>query len=374
MTSEGNSSSDLANGGDCNDKDVDVDQLLSIDAEFSLDEDLTTMLARTSTPPAGAVNDDGNVDPQETHSTNDDDEDGDDLIASLLSAIDEPDVSLHSRSEHHHQDHPGSTEAAAETNATPGTAPSLMETTTTFAENDMNTSHEVVPLQQFLNAMTIIQDLEGRVASLEIQRDSLLEETSQQKMMIDSYEQKLSAFPQMMETLMAENDKMVAKAATLSAKSSYWDQHMRKEEEKHAKDAKMRTDTLQQSDFLADIVARKAVEQRHSSSLSINNKNKNNKNGSLWKRLSQVSLGSNKSNASSVGSSNATSSQRGGGENDNNGGGGGGRKRGSGRSSGGNSHHFTIDDLDDDGDDSVEDPSDLPHNKSTDDGVLNLIS
>mmetsp|Transcript_48759 Transcript_48759/g.117971 ORF Transcript_48759/g.117971 Transcript_48759/m.117971 type:complete len:400 (+) Transcript_48759:436-1635(+) len=142
-----------------------------------------------------------------------------------------------------------------------------------------STSAEVVPIQQFLNAMTIIQDLESRVALLEKERSSLLEENSKQKVMIDAYEQKLSEFPQMMEEQMAENDKIVAKVATEVAKVSYWDQHMKKEEAKHAKEIQVRTDTLQQSDFLADIVARKEVENRHLSSKK-----------SLWKRLSSVSL------------------------------------------------------------------------------------
>jgi len=142
-----------------------------------------------------------------------------------------------------------------------------------------STSAEVVPIQQFLNAMTIIQDLESRVALLEKERSNLLEENSKQKVMIDAYEQKLSEFPQMMEEQMAENDKIVAKVATEVAKVSYWDQHMKKEEAKHAKEIQVRTDTLQQSDFLADIVARKEVENRHLSSKN-----------SLWKRLSSVSL------------------------------------------------------------------------------------
>eukprot|EP00529_Nitzschia_sp_RCC80_P021028 CAMPEP_0113446602 /NCGR_PEP_ID=MMETSP0014_2-20120614/3797_1 /TAXON_ID=2857 /ORGANISM="Nitzschia sp." /LENGTH=401 /DNA_ID=CAMNT_0000337711 /DNA_START=270 /DNA_END=1475 /DNA_ORIENTATION=+ /assembly_acc=CAM_ASM_000159 len=142
-----------------------------------------------------------------------------------------------------------------------------------------STSAEVVPIQQFLNAMTIIQDLESRVALLEKERSNLLEENSKQKVMIDAYEQKLSEFPQMMEEQMAENDKIVAKVATEVAKVSYWDQHMKKEEAKHAKEIQVRTDTLQQSDFLADIVARKEVENRHLSSKK-----------SLWKRLSSVSL------------------------------------------------------------------------------------
>lgn len=244
----------------------------------------------------------------------------------------------------------------------------------------VDASTEMVPLQQFLNAMTIIQDLESRVAVLEDERTKLLEETDQQKMMISSYEQKLSAFPQMMEQLMAENDKIVAKAATESAKSTYWDQHMRKEEAKHAKEQQLRTDTLQQSDFLADIVARKAVESQQGQN-------------SIWKRLSSVSLGSTGSvgggsggrgrgrglgasgisikigRKSSVASSRSSDSQNGtGGVTKNQGG-----PTTTVSASLNGSSHFTIDDDEDD-DDPAGLSSELFQNTSTDSDVLDLIS
>lgn len=232
--------------------------------------------------------------------------------------------------------------------------------------SEPSTSAEFIPLQQFLNAMTIIQDLESRVAILEDERATLLEETQLQKMMIGAYEKKLSAFPKMMEELIAENDKIVAKVASESAKITYWNQHMRKEEAKHAMEQKIRTDTLQQSDFLADIVARKEVESRH-------------QRNSLWKRISSVSL-------SSAGGSGAGADR--------------GRKtsstsstmsfgRTSSRSTGsvnigrptpatatvtkltnGIADRFTIDDDDDDDHENVE----LAQNASADSGVLDLIS
>ena len=145
----------------------------------------------------------------------------------------------------------------------------------------------MVPLQQFMNAMSVIQTLEARVAELENERELLLvqntqqqqriaqydEENLKQQTIIEHYEKQLSKFPDMMEDWFETNAKIVEKNATEEAKRTYWEQHMRKEEAKHLaeKQQRMRTDNLKQSDFLKNLVATKEViEKQTTSAVTIN--------------------------------------------------------------------------------------------------------
>ncbi len=134
---------------------------------------------------------------------------------------------------------------------------------------------QVVPLQQFLNAMALIQDLENRIAVLETGRQCLQDEneklretTNQQATTIANMEDKLSRFPKLLEETVQEEAKLAAAHAETEAKNSFWRKDLARQEQE-AKEEKLKknragkmatTNSLKQSDFLAQVVERKEQE------------------------------------------------------------------------------------------------------------------
>ena len=132
---------------------------------------------------------------------------------------------------------------------------------------------QVVPLQQFENALALIQDLENRVHVLETDRQCLLEEneqlretTNQQATSIADMEHKLERFPKLMEQTVQEEAKMAAEQAQAKTKESFWKKDMARQEQEHLEEMRKKnrvgemaktTDSLKQSDFLEDVVERK---------------------------------------------------------------------------------------------------------------------
>ena len=255
----------------------DLTAMLSLDDEN--DEELAAAMAEVASPTKQQ---------HEGDEGNDEDDDGDNLINSLMDAINETelgDEGLTSESsdvvefDHSKNDatengddkgKQSSLKAELNENKTSATLPSSSTSETEGgAATEKKDKDEKVPMQQFMNAMSIIQELEGRIAVLENERDLLIQqnqqqqtmiekyddENGQQKKMIEHYETQLQSFPQMMEDWMATNEQIVTRNAAESAKSEYWDQHMRKEEAKFAKEQEqLRTDNLKQSDFLKSLV------------------------------------------------------------------------------------------------------------------------
>lgn len=134
---------------------------------------------------------------------------------------------------------------------------------------------QVVPLQQFLNAMALIQDLENRVAVLETDRqclqevnEQLKETVNRQAATIADMEDKLERFPKLMEQTVQEEAKLAAAQAEVEIKNSYWRKDLARQEQE-AKEEKLKkkragsmatTNSLKQSDFLTEVVDRKEEE------------------------------------------------------------------------------------------------------------------
>ena len=134
---------------------------------------------------------------------------------------------------------------------------------------------QVVPLQQFLNAMALIQDLENRIAVLETDRQCLQEEneklketTNQQASTIADMEDKLSRFPKLLEETVQEEAKLAAAQAEVEMKNRFWRKDLARQEQA-AKQEKLKknragkmatTNSLKQSDFLSQVVERKEQE------------------------------------------------------------------------------------------------------------------
>jgi len=142
-----------------------------------------------------------------------------------------------------------------------------------------NGAHEPVssvPLQQFENALALIQDLENRVLILETDRQCLVEEnaflkeeTLAQATMLTTLEAKLAEFPKLLQQTVDEEAKLAAAKAQAETKFSFWKKDMDRQEKELEEEKRKRsrnhaatTDSLQQSDFLKDIVERKEQEEK----------------------------------------------------------------------------------------------------------------
>lgn len=137
----------------------------------------------------------------------------------------------------------------------------------------------VVPLKQFENALALIQDLENRIHVLETDQQCLLEEneqlretTNNQATVLAEMEAKLEKFPKLLEQTVQEEAVLAAAKAEAETKSSFWrkdlarqEQEYKQEKLKKSRAGKMgglTTESLQQSDFLKDIVDRKDQEEQ----------------------------------------------------------------------------------------------------------------
>ncbi|KAG7354947.1 hypothetical protein IV203_004303 [Nitzschia inconspicua] len=133
-----------------------------------------------------------------------------------------------------------------------------------------------VPIQQFENALALIQDLEKQVDTLEaikhqlqFENAQLRQETETQQKLIASYEKKLSEFPKLMEATVEEQSAVAAEMAKGVAKQSFWNEYMSRQEELSAQEKKNRrktatTTSLKQSDFLKNVVERQEKERSSS--------------------------------------------------------------------------------------------------------------
>jgi septal ring factor EnvC (AmiA/AmiB activator) len=131
----------------------------------------------------------------------------------------------------------------------------------------------MVPIQQFENALALIQDLEKQVDTLEavkhqlqFENAQLRQETETQQQLIASYEKKLSEFPKLMEATVEEQSAVAAEIAKGAAKQSFWNDYMSRQEELSAQEKKERrktatTTSLKQSDFLKNVVERQEKER-----------------------------------------------------------------------------------------------------------------
>ncbi|KAG7358993.1 hypothetical protein IV203_015582 [Nitzschia inconspicua] len=143
---------------------------------------------------------------------------------------------------------------------------------TTTTTNEART----VPIQQFENALALIQDLEKQVDTLEsikhqlqFENAQLRQETDTQQKLIASYEKKLSEFPKLMEATVEEQSAVAAEMAKGVAKQSFWNEYMSRQEELSAQEKKNRrktatTTSLKQSDFLKNVVERQEKERSSS--------------------------------------------------------------------------------------------------------------
>ena len=143
----------------------------------------------------------------------------------------------------------------------------------------------VVPLKQFENALALIQDLENRIQVLETNEQCLLEEnttlkeeTARQADLLVQLEDKLVKFPKLLEDTVAEEAQVAAATAETKTRISFWKKDMQRQEKEHAEEklkqqrtgschAHHTTESLQQSDFLKDLVERKETGE-HSTSVS----------------------------------------------------------------------------------------------------------
>ncbi len=135
---------------------------------------------------------------------------------------------------------------------------------------------QVVPLKQFENALALIQDLENRIHVLETDQQCLLEEneqlretTNNQASTIADMEEKLGRFPKLLEQTVQEESKMAAKQAEADTKVSFWKRDLARQEQEELEEKMKKnrvgkhgatTDSLKQSDFLAEVVERKETE------------------------------------------------------------------------------------------------------------------
>mmetsp|Transcript_11223 Transcript_11223/g.23787 ORF Transcript_11223/g.23787 Transcript_11223/m.23787 type:complete len:502 (+) Transcript_11223:61-1566(+) len=136
---------------------------------------------------------------------------------------------------------------------------------------------QVVPLQQFQNALALIQDLENRIQVLETdqmclqeENNTLREETNNQATVLADLEAKLARFPKLLEQTVQEEAKVAAAKAEAETKFSFWKKDIARQEQEF-KEEKMKknrkgkhsatTESLKQSDFLKDAVERKEQEK-----------------------------------------------------------------------------------------------------------------
>ena len=139
----------------------------------------------------------------------------------------------------------------------------------------MGDPDETVPIQQFENALALIQDLEQQVDTLEaakhtlqFENEELRQQTATQAKLIASYEKKLAEFPKLMEATIEEQTAVAHHVAKGAAKQSFWNEYMSRQEELSAQEKKRRatatTTSLKQSDFLKNVVERQEVEKSKS--------------------------------------------------------------------------------------------------------------
>ncbi|KAL3921987.1 MAG: hypothetical protein SGILL_002449 [Bacillariaceae sp.] len=133
-----------------------------------------------------------------------------------------------------------------------------------------------VPLQQFENALALIQDLEKQVDNLEavkhqlqFENEELRQQNETQTKLIGSYEKKLSEFPKLMEATIEEQTAVAHHVAKGAAKQSFWNEYMSRQEELSAEEKKQRratatTTSLKQADFLKNVVERQEKEKSKS--------------------------------------------------------------------------------------------------------------
>jgi hypothetical protein len=134
---------------------------------------------------------------------------------------------------------------------------------------------ETVPIQQFENALALIQDLEKQVDALEamkhrllIQNEELRQQNQTQSQIVAAYEKKLSEFPKLMEATIEEQTAVAHHVAKGAAKQSFWNEYMSRQEEQSREEKKRRatatTNSLKQSDFLKNVVERQEQEKSKS--------------------------------------------------------------------------------------------------------------
>eukprot|EP00536_Pseudo-nitzschia_multiseries_P013845 jgi/Psemu1/36658/gm1.36658_g len=139
-----------------------------------------------------------------------------------------------------------------------------------------------VPLQQFENALALIQDLEHRVLVLETDRQRLVEdntvlreETLRQATEISTLQAKLAEFPKLLEETVDEEAKLAAAKAEAETKFSFWKKDMDRQEKESEEEKRKRnrknaatTDSLKQEDFLKGIVELKEQEEQSAAASS----------------------------------------------------------------------------------------------------------